>query len=111
MYTVDEIASYEGAPVFAGANAAMGSGCQWVHRQGDGNAMIQVATARYYEESGEAVKSLPGVGEKAFVTPDMGGWKAGAIQRDKAIVVSTGSTSDATKVVALLKETMKRVGA
>ena len=91
LFTVDEIASYEGAPVAAGTNAAMGTGCQWIHRQGEGNAMIQVASARYYEESGDAVKSLPGVGEKAFVTPDMGGWKAGAIQRDKTIVVSTGS--------------------
>jgi hypothetical protein len=111
LFTVDEIASYEGAPVSAGANAAMGTGCQWVHRQGDGNTMIQVVTARYYEESGEAVKSLPGVGEKAFVTPDMGGWKAGAIQRDKAIIVSTGGTSSEAKVIALLKEAMKRVGA
>jgi hypothetical protein len=110
LFTVDEIASYEGAPVAAGKNAAMGTGCQWVDRQGEGNAMIQVAPSRYYEESGDAAKSLPGVGEKAFFTPDMGGWKAGAIQRGKTIVVSTGDSSDATKVVAFLKEAMKRAG-
>ena len=111
LFTVDEIAGYEGVPVTTGTNAAMGTGCQWGDRQGDGYAMIQVASARYYEESGTAVKSLPGVGEKAFVTPEMGGWKAGAIQRDKVIIVSTGGTSDATKVVALLREAMKRVSA
>ena len=111
LFTVDEIAGYEGAPVAPGTNAAMGTGCQWGDRQGDGYAMIQVASARYYEESGTAVKSLPGVGEKAFVTPEMGGWKAGAIQRDKVIIVSTGGTSDAKKVVALLREAMKRVSA
>lgn len=111
LFTVDEIAGYEGAPVAPGTTAAMGTGCQWGDRQGDGYAMIQVASARYYEESGTAVKSLPGVGEKAFVTPEMGGWKAGAIQRDKVIIVSTGGTSDAKKVVALLREAMKRVSA
>lgn len=110
LFTNEEIATYEGAAVSVGVNAAMGTGCQWVDRQGEGNAMIQMASARYYEESGDAVKSLPGVGEKAFVTPDMGGWKAGTVQRGKTIVVSTGASSDATKVVALLKETMKRVG-
>ena len=110
LFTVDEIVGFEGAPVAPGANAAMGTGCQWMDQQGQGNAMIQVAPSRYFEASGEAVKDLSGVGEKGFVTPNFGGWKAGAIQRDKAIIVSTGSTSSEAKVVALLKETMKRAG-
>lgn len=111
LFTVDEIASYEGAPVAAGANAAMGSGCQWVNRQGQGDAMIQVVPARYFEAASEApgYKELPDTGEKAFVVPRMGGWQAGAIKGDKAVMVSTGASSSETKAASLLKEAMKRV--
>jgi hypothetical protein len=111
LFTLDEIASYEGAPVAAGTNAAMGTGCQWVNRQGQESAMLQVVPARYFEAASEApgYKELPEAGEKGFVVPQMGGWQAGAIKGQKAVMVSTGASSSEAKATGFLKEAMKRV--
>ena len=111
LFTVDEIANYEGAPVAGGTNAAMGTGCQWVHRQGQGSAMIQVVPARYFKAASAApgYKELPDVGEKGFVVPQMGGWQAGVIKGDKAVMVSTSASSSEAKAASLLREAMKRV--
>ena len=110
LFTVDEIATYEGAPVAAGKNAAMGTGCQWVHAQGEGSAMVQVVRKDDFSAPDQApgYKVVPGAGEQAFVVPQMGGWQAGAIQHEKAVMVMTGGSSSEAKAVDLLKEAMKR---
>ena len=51
LFTTAEIKGYGGAPVGAGTNVAMGSGCQWPGAQGDGNGtvMLQIVPARDHE--------------------------------------------------------------
>ena len=112
LFTVDEIAVYEGVPVAAGQNAAMGSGCQWMDTDGEGYALLQVVPEDYYEASSSSAsgyKELPDVGKKGFVVPEEGGWGGGAIKGGKGIMFSTRGTSTEAQAVSFLKEAMKRV--
>ena len=115
MFTTAEIEGYGGAPVGAGTNAAMGTGCQWPGTQGDGNGtvMLQMVPARYHEPPSAApgFKKLADVGKEGFVVPEMGGWHAGAIQGQHSINVTTsGPAASGEKTVAFLREAIKRAG-
>ena len=116
MFTPAEIAAYGGGPVGAGANAAMGTGCQWPRAGGPNNGMVllQVVDADDHSPPSGAkdFKELPDVGREGFVVPQMGGWQAGAIDGAKSInVMVSGSSSSEAKTVALLREAMKRSAA
>ena len=110
LFTVDEIAAYEGAPVAAGINAAAGSGCQWMDKDGEGYALLQIVPEDYYETSSSSpgYKELPDVGKKAFVVPEEKGWGGGVIKGGKGIMFSTRGTSTEAMAVMFLKEAMKR---
>jgi hypothetical protein len=114
MFTPAELAQYAGAPVSAGRNAAMGSGCQWPGTAGDdaGSVMLQIVDAKDHTPiSGAAgFKKLPDIGIRGFIAPQIGGWQAGAIRGPKSINVSTGSASSEAKTEALLREALKRAG-
>ena len=110
MFTVAEIAAYEGVPVEAGINAAMGSGCQWMDTDGEGYALLQVVPEEYYEVPSRSAgfKELPDVCKKGFVVPETGGWGGGVIKGGKGIMFSTLGTSTEAMAVMFLKESMKR---
>ena len=112
QFTLEEVAAYEGTPVSAGKNAAMGSGCQWTDSQGNHSAMLQVIPADYHEPPSNAsgYKELPDIGKRGFIVPDMGGWSAAAISGSHSVNVQTGDKSDEAKTKAFLIEAMKRVG-
>ena len=110
MFTVDEIAVYEGVPVAAGKNAAAGSGCQWMDTDGEGYALLQIVPEDYYEASSRSpgYKELPDVGKRAFVVPEESGWGGGVIKDGKGIMFSTRGKSTEAMAVMFLKEAMKR---
>lgn len=112
MFTVDEIARYEGVPVAAGINAAMGSGCQWADKDGAGYALLQIVPEEYYETPSRApgYKKLPDVGKRGFVVPEEGGWGGGVIKGGQGIRFSIKGTSTEAMAVMFLKEAMKRTG-
>lgn len=110
LFTPAELSKFVGAPLAAGHVAAMGTGCQWLARSGDGSALIQVAPARYHEPHSGApgFKSLPDIGTRGFVENDLG-WNAGTILGSETVVVSvTGPAANAATAIALLKETIAR---
>lgn len=111
LFAPAELAKFVGVPLSPGANAAMGTGCQWVASSGDGSVMIQVVPARYHEphRGAEGFKKLPDVGSQGFVEEALDGWNAGAITGAQAVVVSVGgpAANEAT-AIALLKETIAR---
>jgi hypothetical protein len=110
-FTPQEVAAFSGKPVEAGRNAAGGTGCQWVARDGNGSAMFQVLTADYHSPPSAApgFKELGNLGEKGFVVPETGGWAAGAIQGQSSINVSTPVGASEESTVAFLREAMKRM--
>jgi hypothetical protein len=114
MFTPAEVADYAGAPVGAGRNAAMGTGCQWLGVAGDasGTVLLQIVDASdHVPPSGAAgFKKLSDVGTRGFIVPQMGGWQAGAIQGRKSIDVTTGSASSEAKTEALLRAALERMG-
>jgi hypothetical protein len=109
LFTVEEIGSY-GQPVEAGENAAGGTGCQWLAKDGEGSAMLQVVPAEYHSAPSRSpgYKALSDVGEKGFVTEDYGGWKAAAIKGDKSIHVTLSTGGGEAQTVAFLREALKR---
>lgn len=115
MFTTAEIESYGGAPVGAGTNAAMGTGCQWPGAHGDGNGtvMLQIAPAADHEppSAAQGFKELADIGSEGFVVPEMGGWHAGAIQGKNSINVTTsGPAASEQKTIEFLREAIKRAG-
>lgn len=112
LFTKAEAGRYIGAPVNSMDNAGGGSGCLWAAKN-DGNSntmMVVVVPARYYEAASLAkgFRKLPDVGKKGFVVPDMG-WGAGAILGQEFIRVQLdGGVASESRVIELLKETMKR---
>lgn len=80
--------------------------CQWVPADNSpGTLTIQVVPARYYDEPnlGPQFKRLTGIGDRAFVVHDMGGWTAGALKGRKALVIHVdgGKTNRATAITIL----------
>jgi hypothetical protein len=111
LFTPAEAGKYIGEPVGAGENAAMGSGCQWAAKGDGGDVMVQVVEARYFTapSAAKGYKALDGIGSKAYVLPEMGGWAAGALVGPDAVLVSVaGKAASEAQAVALLQETLKR---
>ncbi len=111
LFSATEAGRYIGAPVNSMENAAMGMGCQWLVGNGNGDMIVSVVPAEYHAPPtlAKGYKSLPEVGAKGFVAPEMGGWAAGAIVGQQAIRVSlAGKGASEAKAVELLKEAMKR---
>ena len=73
--------------------------------------IVAVIPADYHvpPKAAKGYKSLPDVGIKGFVAPELGGWVAGSIVGKQAIRVSlAGKGASEATTVDLLKETMKR---
>jgi hypothetical protein len=89
----------------------MGLGCQWLVGGGNGSMMVSVIPARYHTppKLGKGFASLPDVGVKGYVLPELGGWAAGSIIGAQAVRVSLdGKGASESTVIALLKESIKR---
>ena len=110
LFTQSEIATYAGAEVGPGENAAGGAGCNW-HDKGYGASVtVSVVTPNYFPEpSGvKGFRRLPNVGSKGWVAPDFG-WSAGAVVEGAAVVVVvSGKKATEASAVALLQEAIKR---
>lgn len=78
---------------------------------GDTVVRLQVAPARYYEEhGGQGFHSLSGVGDKASVSFELGGWRAIASQRDKIVVVTAqGPAAKEENTIAVLKAALAKL--
>ena len=87
--------------------------CQWVPAdKSQGSLTIQVVPARYYDEPSLApqFKRLKGIGDRAFVDQDMGGWNAGTLKGAKALVIHVdGGKTDRTTAIAVLKTLLPTV--
>lgn len=113
MFTAEEAGKYIGEAVKAGETAAIGTGCQWDSKAGDGYVQVQVVEARHHVPATGAAgyRALPDVGQQGFVTPELGGWAAGAIQGEQAVAIAiNGGGASEIKAVELLKEALKRKG-
>ena len=111
LFTAAEASRYVGKTVGAGENAAMGSGCQWAAKDYDGDMMVQIVPVSYHEQPtlAKGFQRLPEIGPKAFVVPEMGGWKAATLRGEESIIVSVaGPAANQQQAVALLKETLTR---
>jgi hypothetical protein len=111
LFSAAEASRYIGATVTSMENAGAGFGCQWAVGGGKGAMMVSVLPARYHEppKLARGFKKLPDVGVQGFVLPEMGGWGAGCILGAQAIRVSLdGKGASESRVIELLKETLKR---
>ena len=111
LFTAAEASKYVGKTVGAGENAAMGSGCQWATKDDDGDMMVQIVPASYHEQPtlAKGFQRLPEIGAKAFVVPELGGWKAATIRGEESIIVSvSGPAANQQTAVALLKDALTR---
>lgn len=111
LYTAKELAAYAGEPLGAPSNAAMGSGCQWLAKDGTGDVLIQIVSADYHEPHtlADGFRELPGIGERGFVERAYDGWSAGAIIGEESIMAMVGGDkASAETAEALLRETAKR---
>jgi hypothetical protein len=72
---------------------------------------LQVVPARYYEEHrGEGFRSVPGLGDKASISLELGGWRAIARQRDQAVAVTiSGSAATPENTLAVLKVALAKL--
>lgn len=110
LFTQSEMAKYIGEPVSAVRDAAMGAGCQWLAADGSGNVIVSIVPSNYHAQP----SGMPGfkelaVGARGFVTPETGGWTAGAVVGKDAIVVSVeGAAATEANTVALLKDAIRR---
>jgi hypothetical protein len=95
------------------AELPQADGCDWVavdHR--GGLLTVRIIPKNYYEEPSLArgFKMLPGVGDKAWVVPELGGWRAAAMKGAKVAVIQVdGGTSNQDKTVALLKKIVGKI--
>jgi len=108
IFTSAEVAAFENASLKDATDAAAGTGCQWVHRQGQGSAMLQVVRSDDQPERPPSGRDLPDIGTQAFIEPYMGGWHAAAIAKDKSVNVMTSASSNQEKTIAFLKEAVSR---
>jgi len=111
LFTVADMGKYIAAPVTAGRNAAMGSGCQWPLKadENKGWVMVSIVPDSYAPFVPREAKQLPDVGIRGYVFKDVYSWVAGAIKGDESITVAvTGPSANENATVDLLKETLKR---
>ena len=113
-YTRAEISDVLGAKVGEGHDAASGFGCQWTDDSQDNvSAIVTVVEPRYYEDPSlaDGYEEVSGIGTKAYVVPQLGGYQAGSLLENKAVgVIMSGGKSSKDAAVAFLRETVKRAG-
>ena len=110
LFTPAEIATYAGAQVGPGENAASGFGCNWHDKSYAASVTVSVVPPNYFPEPTEVkgFKRLPAIGSKGWVAPDSG-WSAGAVVQNAAVVVVvSGKKATEASAVALLQEAIKR---
>jgi hypothetical protein len=110
LFTQREIETFLGAAVGPGENAAGGSGCSWVDKSYEAQAIVTVVPESYFPEPKlvKGFKRLPAIGKRAWVAPD-DGWSAGTVEGGFGIVVGlSGKKATEGAVIALLQETVKR---
>lgn len=113
LFTANELAAYTGEALDDGGNAALGTGCQWAAKDGDGGVLIQIVPKSYHPNPTLApgYKKIPDLGIDGNVAADMDGWIAAAIVGEESIVTSVaGQSATAATAEALLRETIKRRG-
>ena len=109
LFTRSEIAAAIGAAVGEGTEWGSGfGGCEW--SAGDDNA-VQTALMpdrNYWEDLAESQggEALSGIGEKAFVAPWMGSFRAGALTPQGAVYVMSPKRDVS---VALLRTAVARM--
>jgi hypothetical protein len=111
LFTPAELETYVGEPLDPGANAGGGMGCQWTAKDGEGDVMVVAVPSNYAEipSLAEGFRDMPGLGEKGFAAPELGGWVAGAVLGEDFVKVSVaGAKASADNAIALFKETAKR---
>ena len=111
LFTATDASKYVGKPVGAGENAALGSGCQWVAKDDDGDMLVQIVSASSHEQPtlARGFQRLPEIGANAFVVPELGGWKAATVRGEDSVIVSvSGPAASQQAAIALLKDTLAR---
>lgn len=111
LFTPEELSAYAGEPLGNGENAAMGTGCVWYAKDGEGDVLIQVVPSDYHANPymAEGYKELPDIGIEGNVSPAMGGWIAAAIVGEETVVASVaGKSADAAQAEMLLREVIAR---
>ena len=114
-YTALEIEQRIGIPVEDGSAAGPGgTACQWdAASEADAWVQIQVIDDTEYWEKPDLApgyEAVPGIGSEAFVVPEMGGWKAGALTETSVAYVSmAGGSSTETTSVELLRDLLDRI--
>jgi hypothetical protein len=115
LFTREEIQELLGTPVEAGDVAGpLGTACQW-NGSADDSAYAQIQVLRdtsYWEKPSLAkdYETLDGIGREAFVVPEMGGWRAGALTDAAVIMVSVnGGTVNRDTAVQFLRSGLERL--
>ena len=114
LFTIDEAAALLGAPVDPGVDAAMGSGCQWNGSDGSGATYLQIQVlddpSYYVEQSlGAGFEQLAGIGDAAFLIPELGGYAASAQTATATFAVAVnGGTASKTSATELLRQVVQR---
>jgi hypothetical protein len=112
LFSAAEAASYIGEPVGPPENAAMGSGCAWPAKDGEGEVMVVVLGADDHEPptGSPDYHKLSAPGRDGFTIPQMDAWVAGAIVGDHAIRVTVmGKTASEASATKLLTDTASRL--
>jgi hypothetical protein len=114
LFNGPELAPFLGEAVGKPENST--GGCTWPTAQDHNDAsigvMVTVVGANYFAPPKLAAGYRPvaDVGTKGYVIKSLGDWEAGAVQGDKAVVVTlSGPKATDANAIALLKETLKRV--
>jgi hypothetical protein len=112
LITQDEAAKRVGKPVGAGQVAGpLGTACQWTATDDEGYLQVQAVPVDYWSAPSLAAgyRALPGIGQAAYVVPEMGGWAGGAKSAKEMVAVSlTGPAASAEAVADLLKAVVER---
>jgi hypothetical protein len=114
-YTALEIEQWLGSAVGEGYTAGPGgTACQWdASSDPSGYVQIQVIEDTSYWENpelAEGYETVAGVGQEAFVAPDLKGWKAGALTPKEVVFISmSGGSSEADTAVSLLRDAVDRL--
>lgn len=97
LLTPEEVSAVLGATVDAGHDWNIG--CEW--RAGDKAVQVVVARANDWEPMAKSAggESVPGVGKEAFVGPELGSFKAGALTDTKTVYVSAPTREMAVRLL------------
>jgi hypothetical protein len=89
------------------------TGCDWGAVDGAGGLLtVRLIPARYYTAPTLAkdYAVLPGIGDKAYVISELGGWRAGALKgRDAVIIQVDGGKSNRNTAVTVLKMVVRKM--